>query len=73
LKLPPQQARLIRLMLNGKRDKQIAAAMGLKVPTVRTYLARLFDRTGSGDRVDLLLRVFAVLLNDIRRNGRHRK
>jgi DNA-binding CsgD family transcriptional regulator len=34
--------------------------MGVRVPTVRTYLTRVFQRTGSTDRVGLVLRVFAV-------------
>jgi len=68
-----QQAKLVRLMLQGRRDKQIAEALQLGVPTVRTYLSRLFHRTGAHDRVDLLLKVFAFLLDDCRRNGRHHK
>lgn len=61
LGFPPQQARIVELMLDCKKDKQIATEMGLGVPTVRTYLTRLFERTGSADRVELLLRVFACV------------
>lgn len=68
-----QQARIVRLMLEGMKDKQIAQLMNLRLPTVRTYLARLFARTGSHDRVDLLLHVFAYLQADSRRNERHHK
>jgi len=59
LDLPPQQARIVSLILQGKRDKQIAAAMGLQRPTVRTHLARIFSRLGVADRMELVLRVFA--------------
>jgi DNA-binding NarL/FixJ family response regulator len=68
-----QQARLVRLMLDGKKDKQIAEGMKLSPPTVRTYLSRLFQRTGARDRVGLLLHVFAYLMDDCRRNERHHK
>ncbi len=61
LGFPPQQARIVELILEGRKDKQIAAAMGLRVSTVRTHLSRLFDRTDSADRVELLLRVFACV------------
>ena len=58
LNLCPQQARLVELLLRGKRDKEIAATMGLSIATVRTYLRRLFDRTGADDRMNLLLKIF---------------
>jgi DNA-binding NarL/FixJ family response regulator len=60
LELSPQQARIVELLLRGLRDKQIAKEMGLGVPTVRTYLGRIFLRVGVQDRVELILRVFAV-------------
>jgi hypothetical protein len=44
--------------VEGKGDKQIAAAMGVGLPTVRTYLTRAFQRTGVGDRVALVVRVY---------------
>lgn len=60
LELSPQQARIVELLLCGRRDKQIAQAMSLSVPTVRTYLGRIFLRLGVQDRVELILRVFAT-------------
>lgn len=57
LKLPPQQSRIVELLLRGKRDKQIAHELGLTLPTVRTYLARIFVRVGVTDRVELILHV----------------
>jgi DNA-binding NarL/FixJ family response regulator len=58
LELAPQQTRIVRLLVEGKGDKQIAAAMGVGLPTVRTYLTRAFQRTGVGDRVALVVRVY---------------
>lgn len=60
LSLSPQQKRIVELILRGMQDKQIALEMKLSVPTVRTYLGRIFARTGVRDRVELLLRIFAA-------------
>jgi DNA-binding NarL/FixJ family response regulator len=60
LQLPPQQIRIVELILRNYCDKQIAAALGLKVPTVRTYLHRIFERLSVGDRLELVLRLFAL-------------
>ncbi len=56
--LTPQQAKIVGLILQGKRDKEIAAALTTTVPTIRTHLARLFARLGVADRVELVLHVF---------------
>jgi DNA-binding CsgD family transcriptional regulator len=58
--LPPQEARIVELILRNYCDKQIAVTMGLKVPTVRTYLRRAFDRFGVDGRLELVLKVFAA-------------
>ncbi len=60
LELAPQQARIVELLLMGMADKQVAAELGLALPTVRTYLGRIFVRVGASDRVGLILAVFAV-------------
>jgi DNA-binding NarL/FixJ family response regulator len=60
LALSPQQQRITELLLLGYQDKQIAEELQLSVPTVRTYLKRIFDRVGVADRVGLLLHVFAM-------------
>jgi DNA-binding NarL/FixJ family response regulator len=60
LQLPRQQIRIVELILRNCCDKQIAAELGLKVPTVRTYLQRTYVRLGVSDRVELILRLFAM-------------
>ncbi len=60
LGLSPQQSRVVELILQGMCDKQIAAELRLGVPTVRTHLGRIFQRINVGDRVELVLRVFAA-------------
>jgi DNA-binding NarL/FixJ family response regulator len=60
LRLPPQQIRIVELILRNHCDKQIAATLGIKVPTVRTYIHRIYQRVGVGDRLGLVLRLFAL-------------
>ena len=62
LSLPPRQAGIVALILQGKRDKQIAALLGLRRTTVRTYLSRVFVRLGVADRMELVLCIFANCL-----------
>lgn len=68
-RLSRQQIRIVELLLQGMRDKQIADELGLGVPTVRTYLARLFHRLQVADRVELILHVVAAT----REAERHQK
>ena len=60
LALSPQQTRIVELILRGRQDKHIAEALNLSVPTVRTYLTRIFVRTDTPDRLGLVLHVFAL-------------
>jgi DNA-binding CsgD family transcriptional regulator len=69
LELAPQQARIVELILKDKSDKQIAREMGIALPTVRTYMSRIFQRTGCADRVGLVLKVFRCALELRIKNG----
>jgi DNA-binding NarL/FixJ family response regulator len=60
LKLSPQQLSITELILRGLQDKQIAECLGIKKPTVRTQLDRIKTRIGVGDRMELVLRLFAA-------------
>ncbi len=73
LTLTPQQARIVELLLRGCRDKQIAEAMGLRVPTVRTHLRSVFRGVGVADRMELVLRVFHESRNHAVRGRDHQK
>jgi hypothetical protein len=42
-------------------DEQVAVATGISVNTVRTYMTRLFRKSGANDRVDLIISLFAYL------------
>jgi DNA-binding CsgD family transcriptional regulator len=73
LGLSPQQARIVWLILEGKRDKQIAAKMEVGIATVRTHLARLFVKARVADRVELVLKVFACARSEDGGEGCHLK
>jgi DNA-binding NarL/FixJ family response regulator len=60
LHLPPQQIRIVELILRNRGDKEIATALGIKVPTVRTYLHRIYERMDVSDRQGLVIRLFAL-------------
>lgn len=60
LDIPSQEAKVVELVLRGLRDKQIAAALGIKITTVRTKLRRTFAGLGVSDRMELVLHVFAI-------------
>lgn len=52
--LTPRQQEVARLVLRGLTDAQIADALGVSPYTVRTHLERIFERTGSATRVELV-------------------
>ena len=60
MQLSPQQARIVELLLRGMCLKQIAEAMGIGQPTVRTYLDRIFARTGTHGRMELAMHVLGI-------------
>lgn len=57
LRLAPQQARIVELVMHGDGPKQIAHKLDLGLPTVRTYLDRTCKRVGAEGRVQLVVRV----------------
>lgn len=59
-KLSPQQARIVEMILQGKKHKQIALELSLSESTVQTYLGRLFARLGVADRTEMILHIFAL-------------
>lgn len=64
LGLSPRQAEIVRHLLLGESDKQIAKELSISIPTVRTHLGRLFQKFDLNDRVELILHIF----NRVREN-----
>lgn len=64
LELSPRQADIVKHLLRGESDKQIARDLKISVPTVRTHLRRLFQKFGVSDRVELILYIVACLQLD---------
>ena len=61
LGLPPRQAEILKCVMGGMSDKQVAVATGISVNTVRTHMTRLFRKFGSNDRVELIISMFGYL------------
>lgn len=61
LGLTKRQAEVVGLLLCGSSDKQMASHLGIKCPTVRTYMSQLFGKLEVQDRTELVLRIFTYL------------
>ena len=60
LRLSPRQATIVELTLRGAGNKQIATALGISEPTLKTHQQRICARTETRGRMELALRVLAV-------------
>ncbi len=61
LALPPRQAEVLRCVLHGMADKEIADITRISVNSVRSHLRGLFKKFGSNDRVELIVCMFGHL------------
>jgi DNA-binding CsgD family transcriptional regulator len=59
LQLSPRQAEIAQCLFRGMSDKQIAAELGIKIPTVRTHLERVFNKVDAQDRLEFVLAAMA--------------
>jgi len=69
--LSTRQAEVVKCLFLGRSDKQVALELQISVPTVRTYLSRLFSRFDVKDRHELVLYVFRRFREVCRINGCH--
>jgi DNA-binding CsgD family transcriptional regulator len=60
MRLSPRQAAILDMILRSLGDKQIASILGIRPPTLRTYVSRMFARAGTGNRMELAMRVLAL-------------
>ena len=52
--LTARQCELLELVGNGLTNREIGAAMGISEATVKTMLQRLYERTGTSGRIELV-------------------
>lgn len=52
--LTPSETRVLMALMEGKNPRAIAAAQGVSMPTVRTHLHRLYDKTGTAGQADIV-------------------
>ena len=69
LSLSRRQSQVVWGLLRGDGDKQIALELDITVPTIRTYLTRLFDRFEVQDRNELVLYIFRHFRQGCYANG----
>jgi DNA-binding CsgD family transcriptional regulator len=69
--LSGQQARIVELVLRCATQRQIATTLGITEPTLKTYMQRIFARTGTRGRMHLVMHVFALSHNVVRRDACH--
>ena len=55
--LPKSLQQVAQLAAAGLKDNQLAAALGMPLATVRTYIKRLYARVGVHNRAELLARL----------------
>ncbi len=53
-KLTPAETRVFELVLNGMTPAEISREICISVPTVRTHLSRVFEKTGCDRQADLV-------------------
>jgi DNA-binding NarL/FixJ family response regulator len=55
IKLSKRQSELVDLLVQGLKNKEIAATLGISEGTVKAYLSTLYEKVGARDRFDLAL------------------
>jgi two-component system nitrate/nitrite response regulator NarL len=52
LRITPRQQQVLRLVAQGKRDKEVAAQLHISIATVRTHLERLYQTNNLHNRAE---------------------
>ncbi len=56
--LSPREREIVELVTQGLSNKEICRRLDLELPTVKTYLSRIFAKTGARTRTALLHQLF---------------
>jgi ligand-binding sensor domain-containing protein/DNA-binding CsgD family transcriptional regulator len=62
-KLTERELEILKLLSSGKRDKEIAQKAGCAISTVSNTLSRIYKKTGTGGRSDLVLLIHQKVKN----------
>ena len=62
MELTPRQLTVLRLIFDGKSDKQIANQLKIRPPTVRTHVQRIYKRVGVSGRIELVVEIIREFL-----------
>jgi two-component system nitrate/nitrite response regulator NarL len=54
-KLTPRELDIIRAVVDGQANKEIASRLGITEPTVKHHLTSIFDKVGVSNRLELAL------------------
>lgn len=72
LNLTPRQAEIVYLVLQAKKDKEVATTLGLCKSTVRMHLRYVFKQLNLTDRMELALLVFHIICRETGTDARQR-
>jgi DNA-binding NarL/FixJ family response regulator len=54
--LTDRERDVLHLLMNGRSNREIAAAMGVESATVKAHIGRMLRKTKANNRVELTLR-----------------
>lgn len=54
-RLTPKEMQIVALIVQGRKNKDIALQLGTKEQVVKNYLRNIYDKIGVGDRLELAL------------------
>jgi DNA-binding NarL/FixJ family response regulator len=70
-RVSPRELDVIRLVVEGRSNDEVGAALGIGVKTVETHLRRLFERFSVASRTELAARALREGWLDIPPAGGH--
>ena len=59
--ITPAESRVMMLIVQGMTIAEAAETLGISLPTAKTHLARLFDKTGTSRQADLVRLAMSAL------------
>ncbi len=70
--LTPRERDVVRLVVDGFGNREVAQQLGLSSNTVRNYVFNIFEKLGVSSRAELILYVLADSRNAMRQNSAER-